>query len=145
MHAPSFLYGKTFNFQYIACDDSWQVCYFVQQDNMIHWAICKGRDEIIIGNNRWLIVSSNSGLDLDVIFWFGYMEILKLAHFPTVIKAHCNWAFCIFLLVLCCKVKFDCFPYFRICKSEQLVVQVFSFQSGLNQRPANWSPQCSVS
>lgn len=146
MHAPSFLYGKTFNFQYIACDDSWQVCYFVQQDNMIHRTICKGLDEIIIGNNGWLIVSSSSASDLDVIFWFGYMEILKLAHFPRVIKAALHLGLLhLFLLVLCCKMKFDYFHYFNIGKSEQLVVQVFSFPSGFNQSPGNWSFQCSVS
>lgn len=87
MHAPAFLYGKTLIFQYIACVDSWQVCYFVQQDNMVRQAICKGCHEII-GNNGWLIVSSNSDSDLDAfLFLFGYIEILKIAYFPRAIKA----------------------------------------------------------
>lgn len=51
MHTPTFLHGKMFNFQYIACDDSWQVCYFFQQGNMIHQAICEGWGKIIIANN----------------------------------------------------------------------------------------------
>lgn len=141
MHAP-LLYEKTFNFQCIACDDLWQVCCFVQQDNMIHWAICKGWDEIIIGNNGWLIVSSNSASDLDVIFSLGYMEILKLVHFPRVIKAALQLGL---FLILSYKTKFDCFHYFQISKSEQVVVHVFSFPSACNQSPWNQSPQWSIS